>query len=91
MVVQKSWFPYEWLDNMEKLNFPGLPDYQHWYSALRGDFLLSPQEFEECKHLFQEKGMHIFRDWLEYYNNLNVGPFLEALQKMKAFYIEKSR
>ena len=27
-----------------------------------------------------------FGDWLEYYNNLDVAPFLEALQKMKEFY-----
>ena len=30
--------------------------------------------------------MQTFGDWLEYYNNLDVTPFLEALEKMKAFY-----
>ena len=30
--------------------------------------------------------MQTFGDWLEYYNNLDVAPFLEALQKMKEFY-----
>ena len=30
--------------------------------------------------------MLTFGDWLEYYNNLDVAPFLEALQKMKEFY-----
>ena len=30
--------------------------------------------------------MKTFGDWLEYYNNLDVAPFLEALQKMKEFY-----
>ena len=30
--------------------------------------------------------MRTFGDWLEYYNNLDVAPFLEALQKMKEFY-----
>ena len=33
--------------------------------------------------------MKTFKDWLEYYNNLDVAPGLEALQKMKNFYIEK--
>ena len=27
--------------------------------------------------------MMSFADWLRYYNNLDVGPFIEALQKMK--------
>ena len=30
--------------------------------------------------------METFGDWLEYYNNLDVTPFLEALETMKAFY-----
>ena len=30
--------------------------------------------------------MQTFGDWLKYYNNLDVAPFLEALQKMKEFY-----
>ena len=33
--------------------------------------------------------MRIFRDWLEYYNNLDVGPGLEALEKMRGFYSNK--
>ena len=34
----------------------------------------------------QERGMQTFGDCLEYYNNLDVTPFLETLEKMKAFY-----
>ena len=30
--------------------------------------------------------MKTFGDWLEYYSNLDVTPFLETLEKMKAFY-----
>ena len=30
--------------------------------------------------------MKMFVDWLEYYNNLDVGAFLEALEKMRRFY-----
>jgi len=33
--------------------------------------------------------MTTFTDWLRYYNNLDVGPFVEALEKMKAFYGER--
>ena len=37
----KSWFPYEWFDSPEKLDFKGLPDYEHWYSKLKGCYLLT--------------------------------------------------
>ena len=72
--AQKSWLPYEWLDTPEKL---------------KGGFVLKLSEFKECKKIFKERGVQIFTDWLHYYNNLDVAPGLEALEKMRAFYTEK--
>jgi len=85
----KSWFPYEWFDTYEKLDYPGLPEYEAWYSKLKGGYVLTREEWEECKRLFKEKGMRTFKDWLLYYNNLDVEPGLEALEKMRNFYTEK--
>ena len=85
----KSWFPYEWFDRPEKLDYPGLPDYPHWYSKLKDEFTLKLSEWKACQKLFREKGMKTFKDWVRYYNNLDVAPGLEALQKMKNFYTEK--
>ena len=85
----KSWLPYEWFDSAEKLDYPGLPDYPHWYSKLKNEYVLTREEWEECQRLFKEKGMKTFKDWLKYYNNLDVAPGLEALQKMRNFYTGK--
>ena len=82
----KSWLPYEWFDRAEKLDYPGLPEYEAWYSKLKGEYVLTREEWEGCQRLFKEKGMKTFEDWLKYYNNLDVAPGLEALQKMKKFY-----
>ena len=41
------------------------------------------------RFLDEEKGMGPFADWLRYYNNLDVAPRLEALERMRAFYTEK--
>jgi len=87
--VQKSWLPYEWFDTVEKLNYPGLPDYPAWYSRSKGEYVLSLSEFQEYKKIFKEKGMQTFTDWLHYYSDLNVAPGLEALEKMRAFYTDK--
>ena len=84
--LTKSWLPYEWLDSPDKLDFPGLPPYMAWYSKLKGEYSLTLKEYDDCHRIFREKGMRTFGDWLEYYNNLDVAPFLEALQKMKEFY-----
>ena len=84
----KSWFPYEWFDTPEKLDFRGLPKYEDWYSKLKGGYVLTRDEWEGCQRLFKEKGMCTFADLLRYYNNLDVAPGLEALEKMRAFYTE---
>ena len=86
--LTKSWLPYEWLDSPDKLDFPGLPPYMAWYSKLKGEYVLTLKEYDDCHRIFREKGMRTFGDWLEYYNNLDVAPFLEALQKMKEFYTD---
>ena len=83
--AQKAWLPYEWLDSPDKLDYPGLPDYIHWYSKLKGEYVLKLSEFIGCRKLFRQKGMRTFRDWLEYYNNLDVAPGLQALEKMRGF------
>ena len=84
--LPKSWLPYEWLDSPDKLDFPGLPPYLAWYSKLKGAYVLSPKEYDDCHRIFRDLGMQTIGDWQKYYNNLDVAPFLEALQKMKEFY-----
>ena len=86
--LTKSWLPYEWFDSPAKLDFPGLSPYMAWYSKLKGEYVLTLKEYDDCHRVFRERGMRTFGDWLEYYNNLDVAPFLEALQKMKEFYTD---
>ena len=57
-----------------------------WYSKLKGEYVLTLKEYDDCHRIFKERGMQTFGDWLKYYNNLDVAPFLKALQKMKEFY-----
>jgi len=49
---------------------------------LKGEYILTYDELEQCKSLFQKGGMKFFEDWLKHYNNLDVGPGLEAFEKM---------
>ena len=36
--------------------------------------------------MFRERGMKTFADWLQFYNNLDVEPFLEAKESTRDFY-----
>ena len=82
----KSWLPYEWFNSAEKLDYEGLPPYQCWFSKLKNEFVLTLEEFNEGQCIFHERSMETFADWLRYYNNLDVSPFLEALETMRGFY-----
>ena len=59
------------------------------FAKYEGGYVLTRDEWDGCQRLFKEKGMCTFADWLCYYNNLDVAPGLEALEKMRAFYTDK--
>ena len=35
LLCKKKIYPYEWVDNIEKLNHQGLPDKSHFYSKVK--------------------------------------------------------
>ena len=56
---------------------------------MKGEYVLTREEWEGCPRLFKEKGMLTFADWLRYNNNLNVAPGLEAFCTEKGIDILK--
>ena len=93
----KSYFPYEWFDDVAKLDHPSLPPYEAFNSTLKNANVLDVGEGEmagrrrhlELEDIWAERGMTKFKDFLEYYNNLDVGPFVTAVEKMQNFYFDK--
>ena len=81
-------FPYEWMDDLEKLNSTSLPTHQQFYSSLKNNNI-SEEDYAYCQQVLTEEQMITMRDYLVWYNNHNVVSFLEALQKKFEFYISK--
>ena len=50
---------------------------------------IKPEEYQYCQQVWRDHQMTTFRDFLVWYNNLDVVPFIEALKKMSAFWREK--
>ena len=54
--VLKGYFPYEWMDNLEKLKQTCLPSHQEFYSTLKGtniteeEICLLPTHLERRRH-----------------------------------------
>jgi hypothetical protein len=44
---------------------------------------ITAEEFQVCVNAWKDG---TFKDFLEWYNNLDVLPFIEAVEKMKTFY-----
>ncbi len=50
---------------------------------------ITDEEYQVCVDAWKDNNMKTFKDFLEWYNNLDVLPFIEAIEKMKQFYIDK--
>lgn len=83
--LSNLWFPYECFDTAEKLDFLGLPPHQEWISKLKNSMTLT-KRVQGLQLICRVKGIQNFADWLHFYSNLDLEPFLEALETMQDFY-----
>ena len=87
--LMKGFFPYEWMDALHKLEVTSLPPYHAFYSSLKNEYSCSPEDYEYCQNVWKDNGMTTMRDFLVWYNNRDVEPFIEALEKMTHFYRDR--
>ena len=85
---QKGFFPYEWMDDLEKLDYPRLPLREAFYSKLKKEGI-THQDYAHLQRVWEEQGMTRVHDLLVWYNNLDVVPMLEAIGKQSEFYMDK--
>ena len=51
----------------------------------QNDKELGTWRYRELQDIWRDRGMTTCREFLEYYNNLDVGPFVQAVEKMQKF------
>lgn len=91
--MDKGFFPYEWCDSLDKLEEKQLPPIEAFYSSLKKSNSLctkkdptGKQNYAMLQRTWEEQKMETMRDMLQWYNNLDVIPFVEAVEKQKAYY-----
>ena len=84
----KGFFPYQWLDKLHKLEETSLPPHAAFYSSLK-NANITGEEYRYCQQVWEDNEMSTFKDFLVWYNNLDVVPFLEAVEKMSQFWQER--
>ena len=85
----KGYSPYEWVDSLDKLNFPTLPPPQAFHSTLSGTDI-TVEQYSYCQRVWNDNNMETFRDLLVWYNNLDAVPFLEVIDKIGEFWKDRS-
>ena len=92
----KGFFPYEWFTSVDKLDHTELPPFgSAWFSSLKNDSVLNdglktPEEnYAAVQQVWRENDMQTFQDYLVYYNNLDCGPFVKAVEHLQKYYFAR--
>ena len=86
--LQKGNFPYEYMDGIEKLEDRVLPPQSAFFSRLKNEGI-SNDDYARCQAVWRDNGMETLREYLIWYNNRDVTPFLDAIAKQAAFYLDR--
>ena len=84
--VSKLAFPYEWLDDYNKLFHVGPVEYKNFFSKLKCGYRITLDEYNEFIREFHSRGCVTMMDWLRVYNEADVIPFIEAVDKTRKQY-----
>ena len=81
----KGHFPYEYMDSIGKLDERSIPPQAVFYSRLKNEGI-SNDDYARCQAVWRDNGMETLREYLIWYNNRDVTPFLDAIAKQAGFY-----
>jgi G:T-mismatch repair DNA endonuclease (very short patch repair protein)/DNA-directed RNA polymerase subunit RPC12/RpoP len=87
--TSKGYFPYDYITSLEILQETSLPPREAFYNKLKGKEL-SEKKYAICQNVWRTKNMKTMKDFLVWYNNLDVEPFLEAIAKQTTIYASKN-
>ena len=83
----KGHFPYNYFDGIDRLKETQFPPFEEFK-----DLVSQPgglEKYNEIEQIFYSKKW-TFKEYLQYYNNLDTGPFIEALDNLVKYYNERN-
>ena len=83
--VTKGHFPYEYMDRLERLDDTVLPPKEAFFSRLKNEGI-SDEDYASFQEAWRDNGMTTLRDFLVWYNNRDLVPFLQAVDRQFDFY-----
>ena len=86
--LEKGHFPYEYMNDLCKLDDQALPTQTAFFSRLTNEGI-SDEDYARCQAVWRDNRMTTMRDYLIWYNNRDVEPFLEAIAIQATFYRDR--
>ena len=86
--VTKGHFPYEYMDRLERLDDTVLPPKEAFFSRHKNEGI-SDEDYVSCQEAWRDNGMSTLRDFLVWYNNRDVVPFLQVIDQQFDFYQQR--
>ena len=62
LLCRKGFYPYEWVDNNDKLNYEGLPDIKDFYSSLKNESI-TEENYKHAKRVYKKMKCETFKDY----------------------------
>ena len=84
--AEKFFFPYCFIRDLKAFEHPSVPPYEAFFNEITNSNI-SLSEYEFVKKVWKEKEWKTLKDMLIYYNVMDCGPFVEAVDKMLQPYL----
>ena len=82
MLCQKGHYPYEWVDDIKKLNHKGLPPRVIFYNKLKQE-LISKEEYKHALKVYEALGCKTFKDYRLAYFKCDVLVLADVFEKFR--------
>ena len=91
---QKGFFPYDYFDSLSKLDSEECPKQEDFFNK-KNNTHISDEDYSSVVRLWNDEkekrgGVMTFKNYLEIYNSLDVGPFVLGIEEMLKIYEAKN-
>ncbi|XP_037774372.1 uncharacterized protein LOC119570884 [Penaeus monodon] len=88
LLTGKGIFPYEYLDDLKKLEDTCLPPIENFYSSLTGE-TITEEEYAHAHKVWDAAGCHTLGDYMECYLRVDVGLLADVVTAWRSMLTEK--
>ena len=82
-LLNKGFFPYEYVTGIDVLSDTTLPELKHFYSSISGSSI-TKQQYEQAQFMFRCLGCENLKDYLEAYLKLDVTLLADVFENFRA-------